>query len=58
MTLDLISLCTALAVAVIATGVVDATTILPPAPFGRKPARRMLELVSGIRVLGRIGRGI
>lgn len=58
LTLDVISLCIALAVAVVATGVVDATAILPPALFHRSPVRRTGGLSSRLRVLGRIVRGV
>jgi len=56
--LDLISLCVALAVGFIATGVVNAEAIIPPAPFLAKLAKRIGGLVSGARLPRNIARGI
>lgn len=73
MTLDTLTFCIALAVGVVATGVVDATTILPPRVLHwlhdrdnpRRSetgtlGRRVLDrgLIAGARVLARIGRGL
>ncbi|GIK96045.1 MAG: hypothetical protein BroJett029_02540 [Alphaproteobacteria bacterium] len=58
MPLDLISLCLALAVGFIATGVVNAEAIIPPAPSLAKLAKRVGGLVSGVRLSGNGARGI
>ena len=58
MPLDLISLCLALAVGFIATGVVNAEAIIPPTPSLAKLAKRVGWLIAGVRLSGNSARGI
>ena len=58
MILDTITLCIALAIGFIATGVVDATAIIPLWRQQQQDRTRDSSLRAGVRVLARIGRGI